>query len=124
MKQLIMPVLLATGLLLTVSGFSQQAVKVDQSFDIELTDQLLQQKYVALDISGLQFKNEIEAQKFFKSIANNLVEFNLDYASKKATMVLFPERTGNHVYSLEDWNVYIDNMSSRCSSTYNSFLNQ
>lgn len=119
-----MPVLLATGLLLSVSGFAQQAVKVDQSFNIELTDQLLQQKYVTLDISDLQFKNELEANKFFKSIANNLVEFNLDYASKKATMVLFPERTGNHIYTLEDWNAYIDNMSTRSATTYNSFLNQ
>jgi len=124
MKQLIMPVLFATGLLLSVSGFAQQAVKVDQSFNIELTDQLLQQKYVTLDISDLQFKNELEANKFFKSIANNLVEFNLDYASKKATMVLFPERTGNHIYTLEDWNAYMDNMSTRSATTYNSFLNQ
>ena len=120
MKQLIMPVLLATGLLLSVSGFAQQAVKVDQSFTIELTDQLLEQKYVSLDISDLKFKNE----KFFKSIANNLVEFNLDYASKKVTMVLYPERTGKFTYTLADWNTYIDNMAKRSSSTYNSFLNQ
>lgn len=124
MKQLIMPVLLATGLLLSVSGFAQQAVKVDQSFTMELTDQLLEQKYVTLDISDLKFKNEQEAQKFFKSIANNLVEFNLDYASKKVTMVLYPERTGKFTYTLADWNTYIDNMAKRSSSTYNSFLNQ
>ena len=45
MKKLILPVLLAAGLLLSAEGYAQQAVKVDQNFDIQLTDELLQQKY-------------------------------------------------------------------------------
>ena len=124
MKRLIIPVLLAAGLLFTSVGFGQQVVKVDQNFSIQLTDQLLQQKSITLDISVLQFKDEANAVKFFHSIANNLVEFKLDYASKTATMNLFPERLAGHAWTLNDWNEYISTMSNRCSVTYNSFLNQ
>lgn len=124
MKKLILPVLLAAGLLLSAEGYAQQAVKVDQNFDIQLTDELLQQKYVILDVSGLQFKDEATAQKYFKSIANNLIEFHLDYATQTVTMMLYPDRLGKFTWTLEDWNKYVDNMSTRCSSTYTSFLNQ
>ncbi len=124
MKPLFKPLLIAIGLLFTVSGYTQNAVRVDQNFKVQITDQLLQQKFVTLDISDLQFKSELEAQKYFHSIENNLVEFNVDYSAKTATMLLFPERIGNHTWTLDDWNAYIANMSTRCSTTYNAFLNQ
>ncbi|MBK9455437.1 MAG: hypothetical protein IPO24_07530 [Bacteroidetes bacterium] len=124
MKRLILPVLLAAGMLLSAEGYGQQAVKVDQNFNIQLTDDLLQQKFVQLDISGLSFKDEATATKYFNSIENNLVEFVLNYEAKTATMMLYPDRLGKFTYTLEDWNKYIATMSQRCSSNYNSFLNQ
>ncbi len=123
-KRLIIPVLLAAGLLFTTAGICQQVVKVDQNFTIQLTDQLLQQKSITLDISALQFKDEANAVKFFNSIKNNLVEFSLDYSTKTATMNLFPERLGTHEWTLANWNEYISGMGQRCTTTYNSFLNQ
>ncbi|MBK8343840.1 MAG: hypothetical protein IPL12_11325 [Bacteroidetes bacterium] len=124
MKRLILPVLLAAGLLLSVDGYAQTAVKVDKNFSIQLTDELSQQKFVQLDISDLQFKSEADAQKFFKSIANNLCEFKVDYAAKTAVMMLYPDRLGKFTWTLDDWNKYVGDMSARCSATYNSFLNQ
>lgn len=124
MKRLILPVLLAAGMLISAEGYGQQAVKVDQNFNIQLTEDLLQQKFVQLDISGLSFKDEATATKYFNSIENNLVEFVLNYEAKTATMMLYPDRLGKFTYTLEDWNKYIANMSQRCSSNYNSFLNQ
>ncbi len=124
MKRLILPVLLAAGLLISAQGYAQQATKVEPDFNIQLTESMLQQKFIQLDISGLQFKDEVTAQKFFKSIGNNLVEFRLDYTSKTAIMMLYPDRLGKFTWTLADWNEYVGNMSTRCSSTYSSFLNQ
>ena len=109
MKRLILPVLLAAGMLLSAEGYGQQAVKVDQNFNIQLTEDLL---------------HEATATKYFNSIENNLVEFVLNYEAKTATMMLYPDRLGKFTYTLEDWNKYIATMSQRCSSNYNSFLNQ
>lgn len=124
MKRLILPVLLAAGLLISADGYGQQATKVDPNFTIQLTESMLQQKFIQLDISGLQFKDEVTAQKFFKSIQNNLVEFRVDYTAQTALMMLYPDRLGKFTWTLEDWNEYVGNMSTRCSSTYSSFLNQ
>ena len=101
MKRLILPVLLAAGMLLSAEGYGQQAVKVDQNFNIQLTEDLLQQKFVQLDISGLSFKDEATATKYFNSIENNLVEFVLNYEAKTATMMLYPDRLGKFTYTLE-----------------------
>lgn len=124
MKRLILPVLLTVGLLFSISGYGQQAIKVDQSFNLQLTESILQQKFVQVDFSSLQFKDEVVAQKFFKSIENNLVSFTVDYASNTATMVIYPERLGKFTWTLDDWNTYFGNMSTTCSANYASFLNQ
>lgn len=121
MKKLLMPVLLAAGLLFTVAGYSQDAVKIDHQFQVQLTDAMLQSGAVQIDISALQFADEATAQKYFKSIANNLVEFTLDYNTHTATMHLFPERLGKHTWTLADWNAYLQTMSARCSETYQAF---
>jgi len=124
MKRFIMPVLLASGLLFTVCGFGQQAVKLDQQFNLQLTDELIQQQYVEYDFSALQFTNEAAAAKFFKSIENNLVSFSIDYTSKIATMKLYPERLGKHTWTLDQWNSYMSGTTQRCTTTYQSFLHQ
>lgn len=77
MKRLILPVLLAAGLLLSVDGYAQTAVKVDKNFSIQLTDELLQQKFVQLDISDLQFKSEADAQKFLNQSLTTFVNSKL-----------------------------------------------
>jgi hypothetical protein len=124
MKRLILPVLLTVGLLFSISGYGQQAIKVDQNFNLQLNESILQQKFVQLDFTSLQFKDEVVAQKFFKSIENNLVSFTVDYASNTAMMVIYPERLGKFSWSLEEWNTFIANMSPSCSANYASFLNQ
>lgn len=122
MKRLITPALLVVALLFSASGFAQ-SVKLDDHFSIQLTSQTLAQKSVQFDISGLNFKDEATAQKFFNSIQNNLVTFSVDYAAKSATMFLYPERLGKTIWTIEDWNQYLDSTSKRCATTYQSFSN-
>jgi hypothetical protein len=121
MKKLLMPVLLAAGLMFTTAGFSQDAVKVDHQFQIQLTDAMLQSGALQVDISALQFADEATEQKYFKSIANNLVEWTLDFNAQTATMHLFPERLGKHTWTLSDWNAYLQTMSTQCAETYKAF---
>ncbi len=122
MKRFITPLLLTAAMLVTVSGFSQ-SVKLDDHFSIQISDQTLQQKTVQFDITGLNFKDEPTAQKFFNSIQNNLVSFSVDFTAKTATMYLYPERLGKTVWTIEQWNDYMDATSIRCSTTYQSFSN-
>ena len=122
MKRFITPVLLTAALLFSASGFTQ-TVKLDDHFSIQLTSQTLEQKSVQFDITGLNFKDEADAQKFFNSIQNNLVNFSVDYATKTATMFLYPERLGKTIWTIEDWNQYLDATSQRCTTTYQSFSN-
>lgn len=124
MKRLILPVLLVAGLLFATGAFAQQTVKVDRSFSVTLTDQILQQKTVDLDISGLQFKDAATAEKFFHAIANNLIDYSVDYGAKKVTMHLYPERLNGQSWTVENWNEYMSLSSKQSASTYNAFNNQ
>ncbi|HMZ88887.1 MAG TPA: hypothetical protein PK511_12030 [Chitinophagales bacterium] len=121
MKKLLMPVLLAAGLVFATAGYSQDAVKFDQHFQVQLTDAMLQSGSVVMDISDLQFTDEAAAQKYFNAIRNNLVEFTLDYSAHTVTMHLYPERLGKHTWTLSDWNAYLANMAERNAETYQSF---
>ncbi len=124
MKRLIMPALLVLGLLLAGTGYSQTAVKIDKQFSIQLTNQMIEQGSVELDFSGLNFKDEESAQKFFKSIENNLMSYTVDFSSKTATMFIYADRLGNHTWSIEQWNSYMSSTSQSCITNYQSFSNQ
>ncbi len=124
MKRFLLPTLLAVGLFLTVSGYGQEAVKVDRQFNIQLTESMLLQKSVQLDISGLQFRDEAMAVKFFNAIENNLVEYTVDFQNKTAVMQLFPERLGKHTWTLEQWNTYMNTAGTNSAETYKAFDNQ
>lgn len=124
MKQLLLPTFLVVGLFLSVSGYSQQAVKVDHQFNVQLTESMLQEKSVLLDISDLQFRDESVAIKFFNAIENNLVEYTVDFESKTAVMQLFPERLGKHTWTIEQWNSYMTTAGAASAATYKAFDNQ
>jgi len=124
MKRFLLPTLLAVGLFLTVSGYGQEAVKVDRQFNIQLTESMLLQKSVQLDNSGLQFRDEAMAVKFFNAIENNLVEYTVDFQNKTAVMQLFPERLGKHTWTLEQWNTYMNTAGMNSAETYKAFDNQ
>lgn len=122
MKRLITPILLAAVFFIAAPGFSQ-TVKLDNHFSMQINSQILEQKSVQFDITSLNFKDEATAQKFFHAIQNNLVSFSVDYSTKTATMYLFPERLGKAVWTIDDWNQYLENTSQRCTTTYQSFSN-
>lgn len=121
MKRVLLPALLAVGLLLTVTGYSQSAVKLDQQFTLQLTESMLSERSVTFDITDLQFADEITAVKYFNAIKNNLVDFTVDYTQQKAVMHLYPERLGKHTWTLADWNAYMATMSNTSAETFKAF---
>lgn len=124
MKRFLLPALLTAGLFLTASVYGQEVVQIDKQFGIQLTEAQLDAQSVQIDISNLIFRDETMAQKFFRSIENNLVTYALDYDAKTVVMTLHPERLGKHTWTLENWNNYLATAASNSAATYQSFENQ
>jgi hypothetical protein len=123
MKRFITPALIALCLLITGSGYSQ-AISIDKQFNLQLTQQMIEQGSVVLDISSLSFTDEAAAVKFFRSVENNLFSFEVDFASKTATILIHADRLGSRVWSLEQWNDYLVISSKNCADTYQLFTHQ
>ncbi len=124
MKRFITPALLVLGILLAGSGYSQTAVTIDKQFSIQLTPQMIEQGQVQLDISSLNFIDETAAQKFFRSVENNLMSFSVDFASETATMYIYADRLGNQSWTIDQWNSYMITASQSCIANYQSFSKQ
>lgn len=121
MKRFLLPALLAVGMLFSVSGFSQTAVKLNTEFKLQLTESMLTQKAVTMDISDLQFTDEAAAVKYFHAIQNNLTDYTVDYPNRTAVMHLYPERLGKHTWTIADWNAYLLTQSTVNAETYKAF---
>lgn len=121
MKRFLLPALLAVGMLFSVSGFSQNAVKLNKEFTLQLTETMLAQKAVTMDISDLQFADEATAVKYFNAIKNNLTDYTVDFAAQTAVMHLYPERLGKHTWTIADWNAYFQTQANVNAETYKAF---
>lgn len=121
MKRFLLPALLAVGMLFSVSGFSQTAVKLDKQFTIQLSESMLAAKAVTMDISELQFADEASAVKYFNAIKNNLTDYTVDFANHQVVMHLYPERLGKHIWTLSDWNAYLQTTANTNAETYKAF---
>lgn len=121
MKRFLLPALLAVGMLFSVSGFSQNAVKLNTEFKLQLTESLLAQKALTIDISDLQFADEAAAVKYFHAIQNNLTDYTVDFAAQTVVMHLYPERLGKHTWTLADWNAYLETQAAANAETYKAF---
>lgn len=58
------------------------------------------------DISDLKFKSELSAKRFFRSIGDNLAQFEVNYAKKTVGLTLKAKHLREN-WSIEDWNKYL-----------------
>ena len=105
------------------TGYSQ-VVKIDNNFNLQLTPQMIEQGSVQLDISTLLFADETAAIKYFRSVENNLVTFTVDFSASIVTMNFHADRLGNHQWTFDQWNNYINSTTQQCAANYQTFSHQ
>ncbi|HAE13185.1 MAG: hypothetical protein H6548_06150 [Chitinophagales bacterium] len=114
---------LVVSLLTAGLAFAQEALPVASFNDhLELVlpaDAPVASAYTA-DISDMGFKNKMAAEKFFRSVTDNLVYTELNYEESVVTIHLRLEyaREG---WVAADWNNYFVQASERYRRSYNYF---
>lgn len=64
------------------------------------------------DVTAVGFKSEEQAQKFFLWFRDNLFSFkDFDFATKKVTVVLYPEYLRSP-WTIAQWNEYLQNKAN------------
>ncbi|MBK6730970.1 MAG: hypothetical protein IPG60_08385 [Bacteroidetes bacterium] len=126
MKKIYLLTVLVSGFLFltTQSAIAQTEIPV-ASFDENMvltipTDAELSPVYT-VDISNMGFKDAAAADRFFRSMTDNLVNAKVDYAAQTATVHLMLQYAPTPDWGVAKWNTYFTSVSSRYLGAYNKF---
>lgn len=78
-------------------------------------------QFYTIDISGMDFKDAAAADRFFRSMTDNLVRANVDFAAQKATLQIMTQYTESMGWGLTEWNNYFVSVSERYQGAFDNF---
>ena len=94
---------------------TQNATTGTLSEDLKI--ELSQTEDVIADFSEVYFPDEKNAHKFFQSICDNNVTYEMDFATQTVKVIL-QKNTTTRFWSLEEWNNYLAGKQSRYLKNY------
>ena len=74
-----------------------------------------------IDCSSLAFTSDEAAERFFKSLQDNLVQFEFDAASQTATMRLSLPYVADKGWGVAEWNNYFNSTAERYGRMFEAF---
>ena len=78
--------------------------------------------FYTIDISDMGFVSEDAADRFFKSMTDNLVRATVDYTTQKATLHLMLEYApSSPSWTVTDWNNYLAGKTSKYQGAFDKF---
>ena len=98
-------------------SFAQEIIPLNENMEIKLNEKDSQQLNFVFDIGQLKFNSELNAQRYFAAISDNLTNYKVDFDSKKVTLKLLVKNLPT-IWSIEDWNNYFLKKQSRYVSYY------
>lgn len=103
------------------SSTSAQVSMPSAHFDANMTLAIdpaaaLQTEYT-LDFSGMSFTDETAVKMFFRGMTDNLVNWDYDFAAKKAILHLHTQYKTS--WTVADWNTYLSQNTERYRMVYN-----
>lgn len=75
--------------------------------------------FYTVDISSIAFKDAAGADRFFRSLTDNLVRATVDYATQKATIQLMVAYADG--WGVAEWNNYFANVQARYLGAFEKF---
>ncbi len=118
MKSFVLFLFLFLFLFLSVNkvSFAQKALpaaSIDANWVVQIPNNNPVQKEYEASISALNFSQE-QAYRFFNWYSENLVIFQLDYASQKVKIILGVDYRPN--WTATDWNNYLAQKANKAKS--------
>jgi len=82
----------------------------------------ISESYV-IDITDMEFVSAEAAEKFFRSMTDNLVNTTVDYEAKQAIVNLSLQHVEEKGWGVDDWNAYFRTTAARYARMLNTFNN-
>ncbi|MBC8046432.1 MAG: hypothetical protein H7Y00_06525 [Fimbriimonadaceae bacterium] len=111
---------LLTFLFISNNAFTQAVTpkaKFDPNLVIELDPSATLSAIYEIDITAMSFKDENAAKIFFRTMTDNLVNVDLNYAEKKAMLNLHTQY--KEAWTIAEWNDYLYKNAERYRLAYN-----
>lgn len=109
---------LSVGATFAVKAQTPGNATIDKNFVITINANAPVVSDYVFDISAIPFKDEAQAEKFFKRNTDNLVSYSVDFANKTATVHLALQYVEPRGWGVTEWNNYFGGLSQRYTLTY------
>lgn len=112
---------LAIFSVLSFESFAQNNPQLTESFEIRLNQNDIQKDKITFGIKSLKFKSELQANRFFEAISDNLIFYKLNYQTKTVFIELQKSNI-KESWRVSEWNKYVATNRERYLSYYKRIL--